>query len=220
MEKKNSKELVDLKTRFLQKREKSDLLVLKNNVNKINQNKSDFKKKKEDEIDKLFTDNPNEISKNINNNLRIDQPSTNYNFFKTNLFFLFFLIIVISFIYFFWWKNNNENLNKQEIKKEVWYSLKLVDGSNYYGQVEKIETDPLILKNVYYDYDQLKENSASSTQVKVEEKKANNIRLVKRGKETHGPAGEMNIIRSQILFFEPLKEDSLVLKAILENERK
>jgi len=38
--------------------------------------------------------------------------------------------------------------------------------------------------------------------------------LVKLGKELHGPADDMEISRAQILFFENLKNDGEVAKAI------
>jgi hypothetical protein len=40
------------------------------------------------------------------------------------------------------------------------------------------------------------------------------ISLVKLGNELHGPVDEMKISRSQILFFENMKEDSQVVSAI------
>ena len=95
-----------------------------------------------------------------------------------------------------------------------WYAVKLVDGEIFYGQITDIKTDPVVINNVYYDYDQAKAKEAGKA---AEE--TGNLRLVKRGKETHGPDGSMNIVRAQVLFMEPLKADSAVLKAILEYEK-
>src|SRR3989339_459838 len=74
--------------------------------------------------------------------------------------------------------------------------------------------DPVVVEKVYYDYDQLNGKDVSGG-----EGETGNLRLVKRGKETHGPEGTMNIVRSQVLFMEPLKEESKVLKAILNYEK-
>jgi hypothetical protein len=53
-----------------------------------------------------------------------------------------------------------------------------------------------------------------------EDKKENaNLRLVKRGKEVHGPDGTLSVVRAQVVYMEPMKEDSKVLKAILEYEK-
>ncbi|MEA3398630.1 MAG: hypothetical protein U9R06_02710 [Patescibacteria group bacterium] len=96
--------------------------------------------------------------------------------------------------------------------KPVWYAVKLLDNEIYYGQISDIASDPIVVNNVYYDYDQL-----GKDENKKEE--STNLRLVKRGKETHGPEGTMNIVRSQVIYMEPLKEDSKVLKAILNYEQ-
>jgi hypothetical protein len=104
-----------------------------------------------------------------------------------------------------------------EIKKEIggskWYMVRLADKEVFYGQVVDQSADPVILNSVYYDYDQPKDGEAP----KAEE--TPNMRLVKRGKEAHGPSGTMNIVRSQVMFMEPLADDSKVLKAILEYEK-
>ena len=97
---------------------------------------------------------------------------------------------------------------------QSWYAVKLVDGEIFYGQIMDIKADPVVINNVYYDYDQAKAKEAGKT---AEE--TGNLRLVKRGKETHGPDGSLNVVRSQVLFMEPLKADSKVLKAILEYEK-
>ena len=93
-----------------------------------------------------------------------------------------------------------------------WYAVKLVNGEIFYGQIADTKADPVVMKNVYYDYDQAKGD-------KKEVSQTGNIRLVKRGQETYGPAGTMDIVRAQVLFMEPMKDDSKVLKAILEYEK-
>jgi len=49
---------------------------------------------------------------------------------------------------------------------------------------------------------------------------AGNLRLVKKGKETYGPSGVMEVVRSNVVYMDILKEDSKVLKAILDYENK
>ncbi|MDP2708994.1 MAG: hypothetical protein Q8O93_03030, partial [bacterium] len=99
-------------------------------------------------------------------------------------------------------------------KAASWYAVKLADGETFYGQVYDTKADPVVVNNAYYNYDQAKAK---------EEGKAigdsGTLRLVKRGKEAHGPDGSLNIVRAQVLFLEPLKPDSAVLKAILEYEK-
>jgi hypothetical protein len=108
---------------------------------------------------------------------------------------------------------NNTNPVVAETQDFKWYAVKLANNEVYYGQISDLKSDPVVVTNVYYDYDM--KNAASGE--KTEE---GSLRLVKRGKETHEPTGTMDVIRSQVLFMEPLKDDSKVLQAIKEYEKK
>lgn len=105
-----------------------------------------------------------------------------------------------------------------DLQARDWYAVKLADGEIFYGQVADLKADPVFIANVYYNYDQAKASGAAKNQTKPAEE-TGNLRLVKRGKETHGPDGSMNVVRSQILYLEPLKADSKVLQAILQYEK-
>jgi len=106
-----------------------------------------------------------------------------------------------------------------DFKAENWYAVKLVDGEIFYGQVADVKADPVVIDNVYYNYDQAKQAAAGDKDLSKRVEETGNIRLVKRGQETHGPAGSMSLVRAQVLFMEPLKTESKVLKAILEYEK-
>lgn len=106
----------------------------------------------------------------------------------------------------------NDNENDQQIKENKWYSVKLVNGEIYYGQIFNTKSNPLIIKNIYYDYDQISNNNEELIN-------PDNLRLVKRGNEKNGNDGTMEIIRTKVLFIEPLRDDSKILQAILEYEK-
>jgi len=118
-------------------------------------------------------------------------------------------------VYFMFFRSTGA---EQAVKSENWYAVKLVDGEIFYGQIADTKTDPVVMSNVYYNYDQAKLTTGDK-EVSKSIEETGNIRLVKRGNETHGPAGTMDIVRAQVLFMEPLKNDSKVLKAILEYEK-
>lgn len=122
-------------------------------------------------------------------------------YFYIGLAILFLIVILIVVV------NALGNRTSGAMTKE-WYAVKLVNNEVYYGQIGNIKSDPLIIEKVYYNYDSDNPQDQS-----------NNLRLIKRGKESYGPSGTMNIIRSQILFIEPLKQDSKVLQAIMEYEK-
>ena len=119
------------------------------------------------------------------------------------------IIFIGNIIY--WLFFNGEEVN-QPSDNLNWYAVKLINKEVYYGQVYDVSADPVIIKNVYYNYEQINNKGGDASET-------DNIRLVKRGKETHGPSGIMDIIRSQIIYMEELKDDSKVLKAILEYEK-
>lgn len=125
--------------------------------------------------------------------------------------------VIVLAIFAVYWALEKKGKAPTEEKSSgpAWYSVKLINGEIYYGEIADTGADPIILKNVYYNYDQASMSAG-------EEKKAEgaSLRLVKRGNETHGPAGDMDIVRTQVVFMEPLKTDSKVLKAILDYEKK
>lgn len=115
---------------------------------------------------------------------------------------------------------------REETRKEAetgaagasdWYAVELINGETYYGQIDDLSSDPVVIKNVYYNYDQL--NPPAGEEAPGESGAGGNLRLVKRGKETHGPDGSMSLVRTQVVFMEPLREDSKVLRAILDYEK-
>jgi hypothetical protein len=126
--------------------------------------------------------------------------------------FILAILVVGATVYFLFFKNKGW-FNKPA-QTQAWYAVKLVDGEIFYGQITDTKADPIVIANVYYNYDQSKEKDPAKAAPET-----GNLRLVKRGQETHGPAGTMDIVRSQVLFMEPMKSDSKVLQAILQYEK-
>lgn len=126
-----------------------------------------------------------------------------------NIFLIIVLAIVLVFSFFYYFDVYRPNKMSQE---KEWQAIKLINEEMFYGQIKDIGANPVVVNNVYYNYDQINEE-------RKDDKEMGNIRLVKRGQETHGPTGSMSIISSQILFIEPLGEDSKVLRAILDYEK-
>jgi len=101
-------------------------------------------------------------------------------------------------------------------KSQGWYAVTLkTNDEMYYGQIGDTKANPIELKNVYYNYDQIN-NSADKSNTSTE---TGTLRLVKRGKETYGPSGSMLIYQTEIKTIDKLAEDSKVLKAILDYEK-
>jgi hypothetical protein len=155
--------------------------------------------------------------------LQIDRPKSRNkqnNFFK-QLSIVFFLIILAMLSFYFiidkrqTQSTSNETIDSQNLKGE-WYYVELSNEEVYYGFIRDTSADPVVLEKVYYNYNQI---SGGEDPAQAKEKTTSNIRLVKRGKESHGPDGTMNIVRSQLLYMEVLGEESKILKAILDYEK-
>lgn len=88
-------------------------------------------------------------------------------------------------------------------------------GQVYFGKIEDLNSKYLRMSNIYYlrvnqtvQPDQ--ENSGQ------QQSAANDISLVKLGCELHGPQDEMLMNRDQVVFWENLKADGQVAKAVDE----
>ena len=94
---------------------------------------------------------------------------------------------------------------KPDFKTE-YQAVLLGDGQVYYGKVDKIEKDFLVLSDVYY----FQRNQVSGE---------GQAFMVKRGKEPHGP--DISYINTKyIVMVEPVKPDSSVANAIKEIQQK
>ncbi len=91
----------------------------------------------------------------------------------------------------------------------------LTTGQVYFGKVSNKNDDWMTLKDIFYlqviqpplqGQQQPGQTAPAAQQPQIS--------LVKLGNELHGPVDEMHMSRTQVLFYEDLKEDSQVVKAI------
>lgn len=80
-------------------------------------------------------------------------------------------------------------------------------GQVYFGNVTQLNGKFINLANIYY----LRVNQSVQP---ADQNNANNISLVKLGCELHGPVDQMTINRDQVVFWENLKTDGQVAKAV------
>ncbi|HSX28944.1 MAG TPA: hypothetical protein VLE73_00125 [Candidatus Saccharimonadales bacterium] len=94
----------------------------------------------------------------------------------------------------------------------------LTNGQVYFGKIKAINKQFVDLRGIYYlnvnqqvQPDQKDANSKTTT---TTQQSSNQISLVKLGCELHGPNDQMLINRDQVTFWENLKGDGQVAKAI------
>ncbi|MEZ4180419.1 MAG: hypothetical protein R3B41_02830 [Candidatus Doudnabacteria bacterium] len=88
----------------------------------------------------------------------------------------------------------------------------LSNGQVYFGKLSDVSATYATLKDIYYL--QVTTPPLQGSQTESQSQQQQQLSLVKLGEELHGPVDEMKINRSQILFFEDLKEEGQVMQAI------
>ena len=98
------------------------------------------------------------------------------------------------------------------LDKDKYQAVFLNGGQVYFGKVGEFNSKYMTLSDIYY----LRVNQQvqpGSTQT------SNDVSLAKLGNELHGPEDEMVINRSEVQFWENLKADGQVVKAITEYKK-
>lgn len=86
----------------------------------------------------------------------------------------------------------------------------------YFAKITHMNEKTVVIEDIYY----LSVNQPVQPKTEDSEQNANNIQLIKLGCELHGPEDHMIINKDQIVFWENLKTDGKVAKAIAEFKTK
>lgn len=109
-------------------------------------------------------------------------------------------------------KGSSEFSNVDKTKLQAVF---LNGGQVYFGKVSELNSKYLELDNIYY----LRVNQQVQPNQTNTNASADDISLVKLGCELHGPQDSMVINREQIIFWENLKDDGQVAKAVAEYQK-
>lgn len=111
-----------------------------------------------------------------------------------------------------WWYCRTE----RGYDPERYSAVFLTNDQVYFGHIQSLREDTLILSDVYY----LKAK-ADVIDPKAENTEATaKLSLIKLGDELHGPENQITINREHVLFYETMKDDSVIRKAIADDEAK
>lgn len=119
---------------------------------------------------------------------------------------IFIILIIALWIFIYKMKTIESN-------DKAWQAVFLTNGQVYFGHLSDLNEKYIKLADIYY----LQVQKALQPKPEKEESK---LSLIKLGNELHGPTDQMNINRDQVLFYEELKSDSKVVKAIEEYQNK
>jgi hypothetical protein len=128
----------------------------------------------------------------------------------TYISLLFSVTIVLVGLLFALVLSSNRNKEESFVDASKFQAVFLNNGQVYFGHINELNKDYMSVSDIYY----LRVNQ----QVQPDRQAAaqNDVSLVKLGCELHGPQDSMVVNRDQVTFWENLKEDGQVAKAVAE----
>ncbi len=126
------------------------------------------------------------------------------------------LLLIVASVPLFVFKSNIISMLDRAsvpVSSSGYQAVFMSNGQVYFGSIEKISTDTIVLKDIFYlqVVDPIQGTSATALQTLENQPK---VSLIKLGNELHGPEDVMYINRSQVLFYESLKVGSNIVKNI------
>lgn len=127
------------------------------------------------------------------------------------------LIVILAAIggLLFWQLKGSTNANAVKIDESSFQAVFLTNGQVYFGKLKNADGAYANLENIYYLQVQQAVQPADTSSTD-----SSQVSLTKLGQELHGPQDQMSISTDQILFWENLKSDSTVVKAISDYQAK
>lgn len=120
-------------------------------------------------------------------------------------------IVLVSAYFFLRWREDSYGFKKYE-----WQAVFLSNNQVYFGKLE-IRPDFYILTKVFYLQTQEDKEEIITGELPSEPReksKEKETRLIKLGRELHGPEDKLFVEKSNLLFWENLKSDSSIVKSI------
>jgi hypothetical protein len=112
--------------------------------------------------------------------------------------------------------NDTKDTESSYIKTSKLQAVFLNTGQVYFGNINTLNNNFLVLSNIFYLQTT---SSGSSTTATSASSSASNVTLVKLGCELHMPYDQMIINRSQVTFWENLQSNGQVAKAVISYEQ-
>lgn len=126
------------------------------------------------------------------------------------------LVVLVVVGLLVWQGKNSSEDSVISVEKDKYQAVFMTNGQVYFGKLDKLGSDYSELTDVYYLQVQ-EQNIQPETSKEGEQPQ---VALTKLGNELHGPTDKMHISSDQILFWENLKDDSTVVKAIKDYQDK
>jgi len=120
-------------------------------------------------------------------------------------------VLIVSLVAMLYLGGPNETKYLDTKKQQAVF---LTNGQVYFGKIKVVNDKFLTLQNIYYLNVNQQVQPDQKASANAATPQASSISLVKLGCELHGPVDQMVINRDQVTFWENLKDDGQVAKAI------
>lgn len=122
------------------------------------------------------------------------------------------LILFGSVLAAAWYVKENNPIAPVQPDSSKYQAVFMTNGQVYFGKLTDVSSKYQVLTDVYYL--QVQDSSKTAAEATSTDADASQIALTKLGSELHAPTDRMNIASDQVLFWEDLKDESAVVKAI------
>lgn len=134
-----------------------------------------------------------------------------YSFLKPSLKFFGIIVILVAIFYIASFAKDYFGVSRGD--KGEYSAVFLTNGQVYFGKMIDNNKDEIILNNVYY----LQANTGGVSDDGTTALGQTSFNLVKLGNELHGPTDELFVNKTQVMFYEYLRDDSKVVESIRGN---
>lgn len=125
-------------------------------------------------------------------------------------FLIAIAVLLLAMVLSIAFAKDNSYKEGKYVNDEKLQAVFLNGGQVYFGHISDLNSKYLTLNNIYY----LRVNQQVQPEQQNAQPNPNDISLVKLGCELHGPEDSMVINREQVVFWENLKTDGQVTKAV------
>lgn len=122
------------------------------------------------------------------------------------------IVVVGGILVGIWLAASSYKQSTTGIDQDKYQAVFLTSGQVYFGKLEIISDDYLQLTDVFY----LQQEEATADDISQETAASGEVQMIKLGDELHGPEDQMVISRTQVLFYENLKDDGTVVQSITQ----
>lgn len=119
-------------------------------------------------------------------------------------------VLMVAVLWFVALGGNDSKSEAAYVDTSKLQAVFLNGGQVYFGNITELNSKYLSMNNIYY----LRVNQQVQPNQSTTNTGSDDISLVKLGCELHGPQDNMQINREQVIFWENLKDDGQVAKAV------